>query len=113
MKRSFIFSTLFLFLLAVSSCSHDMEKPANKAAKGQWQWEYSNGGVGGYSLHPVNNTLITLSLNSDSTYAFYLNDETQASGKYSIQATGNASILHLDRPYSNKPASNATGPDDT
>src|SRR4051794_39577874 len=96
MKRSLIFSTLFFLLLAVSSCTRNMDKPANKAAKGQWQWEYSNGGVGGYSLQPVNNTLISLSFNSDSTYTFYLNGEIQASGKYSIQATDNASILHLD-----------------
>ncbi len=96
MKRSFIFSTLFILLVAVSSCTRNMDTPANKAAKGQWQWEYSNGGVGGYSLQPVNSTLISLSLNSDSTYTFYLNDETQASGKYSIQTTANASILHLN-----------------
>jgi len=97
MKRFFIlFSTLLLFLLTVSSCSHDTEKPANKAAKGQWQWEYSAGGVGGYSLQPINNTLITLSLNNDSTYDFYLNNEVQISGKYSIQAATNGSLLHFD-----------------
>jgi hypothetical protein len=96
MKRSFIFSALFILLLAISSCTRNMDKPANKAAKGQWQWEYSDGGVGGYSFQPVNNTLISLSLNSDSTYTFYLNDETQASGRYSIQTTNNTSILHLD-----------------
>jgi hypothetical protein len=96
MKRFFIFSTLFFLLLAASSCSRDMAKPANKVAKGQWQWEYSIGGVGGYSLQPINSTLISLSFNSDSTYDFYLNDETQVSGKYSIQANGNTSILHLD-----------------
>jgi hypothetical protein len=96
MKRFFIFSTLFLFLFAVSSCTRDVQKPANKAAQGQWQWEYSIGGLGGYSLQPINNTLITLSLNSDSTYTFYLNNETQASGKYSRRASDNKSILQLD-----------------
>ena len=77
MKRFFIFSTLLLIFFAVSSCTRNVDKPANKAVKGEWQWEYSAGGVGGYSLEPINNTLITLSLNSDSTYAFYLNNETQ------------------------------------
>ena len=96
MKRFLIFSALFIFLLAVSSCTRNIDKPANKVAKGQWQWEYSDGGVGGYSLQPVNNTLISFSLNSDSTYTFYLNDETQASGRYSIQTANNTSILHLD-----------------
>jgi len=83
-------------LFAVSSCTRDVQSPANKPTKGQWQWEYSAGGVGGYSLQPINNTLVTLSLNSDSTYDFYLNNEMQLSGKYAIQATGNSSILHLD-----------------
>src|SRR3954447_11462251 len=96
MKRVFFISTLFLFLFAVSSCTRDMQKPANKPTKGQWQWEYSAGGVGGYSLQPINNTVISLSLNSDSTYDFYLNNETQISGKYSIQATDNGAVLHLD-----------------
>ena len=96
MKRFFIFSTLLLIFFAVSSCTRNMDKPANKAVKGEWQWEYSAGGVGGYSLQPINSTLITLSLNSDSTYAFYLNNETQISGRYSIQDTDNTSILHLD-----------------
>jgi len=83
-------------LFAVSSCTREVQNPANKPTKGQWQWEYSAGGVGGYSLQPINNTLVTLSLNSDSTYDFYLNNEMQLSGKYAIQATGNSSILHLD-----------------
>ena len=96
MKRLSLFSTLLLFLFAVSSCTRDMQKPANKPAKGEWQWAYSAGGVGGYSLQPINNTLVTLSLNGDSTYVFYLNNETQVSGKYTIQATDNGSILHLD-----------------
>ena len=83
-------------MFAVSSCTREVQNPANKPTKGQWQWEYSAGGVGGYSLQPINNTLVTLSLNSDSTYDFYLNNEMQLSGKYAIQATGNSSILHLD-----------------
>jgi hypothetical protein len=97
MKRLFVFSTLFLFLLAVTACNHELDQPATKAAKGEWQWDYSVGGVSGSSLEPINSTLITLSLNSDSTYTFYLNGETEASGTYAIQATGNASILHLDQ----------------
>lgn len=97
MKPLFLFLTLILLLLVINSCSHDLERPAEKVVKGDWQWEYSVGGVGGDSLAPMDNTLITLSLNKDSTYVFYLNNALLDSGSYSIQGTANTAVLHLAR----------------
>jgi hypothetical protein len=97
MKRVFLFSTLFLLLLAVGSCSREVSQPSGKAVKGDWQWVYSAGGLTGSSVAPINNTLVTLSLNPDSTYTFYLNNEVQISGSYAIQSDNNSRrVLHLD-----------------
>ena len=97
MRRVFLFSTLFFLLLSIGSCSHDVAQPAEKDTRGDWQWMYSAGGVSGSSIAPINNTLITLSLNPDSTYMFYLNNELQASGSYTIQNYNNSKpVLHLD-----------------
>ena len=96
MKRVFLSLTPILFLFFITACTHDVEPLSAKAVKGEWQWAYSNGGLADDTLAPINNTLITLSLNSDSTYAFYLNNEMEASGNYSIQKMDGKSVLHLD-----------------
>lgn len=95
MKRLALFSTL-LFLLAISACQHEVAQPSIKAVRGEWQWIYSAGGLTGDSLAPINSTSITLSLNKDSTYMFYLNNIPQDSGRYTIRAAVSNSILHLE-----------------
>ena len=100
MKRLALLSTLFLCLLIITACRHSVEPPASKAVKGEWEWEYSTGGLDGHSLAPADNTLVTLDLNNDSTYTNYLNNMPQFSGSYSIQAGNYKPVLHFDHPVS-------------
>lgn len=97
MKCVCLILVLFLLWAGVSACNHELEQPLNKAAKGEWQWMYSTGGVSGTSLKPINNTSITLTLTKDSTYIFYLNNEQYVSGNYSIRAAGNTTVLYLNQ----------------
>ena len=98
MKRVLLFSALCFFLCVVSSCFHDWVEPANELNIGEWKWTYSIGGISVDSVVPTDKVVVTLNLNNDSTYTFYLNNQVQSGGSYSIQTTAdNKSILHFSQ----------------
>lgn len=95
MKR-LLFSIGIFLLCALSSCFHDWVTPASELARGEWQWLYSVGGIGGDTLQPSAKAIISLDLNNDSTYVLYQGAGVVDSGRYSMHTiNGNQSILHF------------------
>ncbi len=93
MKRLLFFSVAVLFLFALNSCFHDWVTPSDTTAKGEWQWVFSVGGIGGDTIRPSEKAIITLTLHNDSTYVLYQGAGLRDSSRYSIHSTTNQSIL--------------------
>jgi hypothetical protein len=70
-------------ILAFVSCSHNAA-PARDGIFGQWQWDYSTGGITGARVDPKPGSIITLNLNSDLHFSFFRNDQLVKEGTLQI-----------------------------
>ena len=86
--------TTFLLILSTIFCP-SCKKDA-VAVKGEWKWLYSShAGFSGF-IYPSNGKTVSLSLKNDSTYMFYLNNQTNAQGTYSITSSSGISTIDFD-----------------
>jgi len=87
--------------MIISSCQKPTNAPPTPTPShvNQWHWTSSLGGIGGVRVTP-SSPLVFLSLNSDSTYTFQLDNDIKQQGTYSITTGPNRAILHFDKPVS-------------
>ena len=92
MKRiACLFTVGILFIL---SCRKDTEAIEG----GQWRWltTYQDGFIE-HIITPDADSVVTLSLNADSTYATYVNSKIVYQGRYSITQQQDNPVIHFDK----------------
>lgn len=90
--------TIFLLTVAIfcASCRKNTE-----LVKGDWRWIYStSGGFAGSIIKPADGTIVSMSLNNDSTYITYLNNRQLINGTYTITSAGGTGTIRFDKPIS-------------
>ena len=93
MKSTITISLLILSMIFYPSCKKDAV-----AVKGNWKWIYStSGGIAGGTINPSKNATVSLSLDKDSTYILYLNNQINAQGSYNITSSAGISTIDFDK----------------
>ena len=83
----------FVFILIFYSCKK--ESVDNPQLTGQWQLEYTSGGIGGGTIKPSEK--IVLIFNQDSTYALKENGTITVNGYYNVHYdTTYGKVVYLD-----------------
>ena len=98
MKNTFIVLIIFIFYFAISGCKKADIRDNNLT--GQWQWEYSEGGLAFHKIKPENNSVHLLNLYSNSTFSVTQNGNTSFNGTYNITAdTTSGKLIHFSPGY--------------
>jgi len=64
---------------------------------GQWQWQYSEGGIAGQKIIPENNRILLLNFNQDSTFSVTENGSASFNGIYQITIdTTYGKVIHFN-----------------
>lgn len=93
MKLIITFLLLFLTTIICFSC-----KKNAIAKKGDWKWLYSSqGGFAGGIIYPSNGSVVSLSLDNNSTYTLYLNNQITTQGSYAITSSSGISLINFDK----------------
>jgi hypothetical protein len=96
MKQLLITVFLLTSTIFCTSCRKNAEP-----VKGDWRWIYStSGGFIGSIIRPADGTIVSMSLNNDSTYIAYLNNRQLLNGYYTITSAGGTSTIRFDKPIS-------------
>ena len=86
------------FLLVLSTIFYQSCKKDTVVIKGDWKWIYSsNGGFAGGITNPSAGATVSLSLNTNLTYTFYLNNQTNAQGTYHITSSSGINTIFFDK----------------
>jgi len=103
MKTIFFFLIAFVFI-TISGCKKHGIVADNPNLTGQWQWEYSEGGVAFHKITPENNSVRLLNFNPDSTFSVTENGNPSFNGTYNVTGDTTAGkIIHFNSDYFGDP----------
>lgn len=83
MKNISFISIVFLLIVVFISCKKD-SLPLNPNLAGDWQWEYSVGGIAGAKIVPENGRKRVLSFYADSLFSVTDNINPSISGTFRV-----------------------------
>jgi len=86
MRKRFVSIYLFILLVAVSiGCDKETDCPeSNSGLKGEWTWEESVGGIGGWTLTPESQNLTKKLVIDDATFSEFVNDSLIFKSTYTL-----------------------------
>lgn len=96
MKNISLFSIVFFLIFIFSGCKKET-LPINPNLAGQWQWEYSAGGIAGQKIVPENGRKRVLCFYADSLFFVTDNSRPSFSGTFRvITDTTFGKIIHFE-----------------
>ena len=101
MKNIFFILIVFVFI-TIPGCKKDNIQDDNLT--GQWQWEYSQGGIAGQKIKPENNRVRLLNFYPNSTFSVTENGNPSFNGTYYVTGdTTSGKIIHFNPAYFGNP----------
>lgn len=99
MKKTLIVLTgSLIFIFTLNSCKKTIANNPNLT--GQWQWSYSQGGIGGGQVKPEGNRKVILTFKEDSTYSVMDQGTIPLTGTYHITLdTTFGKVIHFNPGY--------------
>lgn len=91
------------FLIAVYSSCKKNSLALSSNLDGQWQWEYSIGGIAGQKIKPQNNRISLLTFSADSLFSVTENGNLSVNGTYHITDTSSDKVIHFSNGYFGDP----------
>lgn len=96
MKNTFFVLIIFVFITIPGCKKDDIPVADNPNLTGQWQWEYSEGGVAFHKITPENNSVHLLNFNADSTFSVTENGNASFNGTYNFTGdTTSIKVIHF------------------
>lgn len=87
---------LLVVAIGTSLFACKKEKTERKELFGKWQWNYSTKGSNvGDTIKPAANTVVLLTLKSDSTYTASLNGQVSKNGTMQVVTSNDKKVLKL------------------
>jgi len=97
----------FFFIVVFSSCKKN-SLPISSDLTGQWQWEYSIGGIAVQKIKPENKSITLLNFYADSLFSVTKNGNPSLNGTYYITTdTSSRKVIHFNPGYFGFPTGEA------
>jgi uncharacterized protein YjiK len=103
MKNILLILMAFFFLVFFTSCKKNSLAISSNLT-GQWQWEYSIGGIATQKIKPENNRISLLTFYADSLFSVTENGNPSLNGTYHITTdTTFGKVIHFSPDYFGSP----------
>jgi hypothetical protein len=98
MKNIPLILIAFFFIVVFSSCKKKSLAISSNLS-GQWQWQYSIGGIATQKITPQNNRISLLSFYADSLFSVTENGNPSVNGTYHITDSSSGKVIHFSIDY--------------
>ena len=97
MKNTFFVLIVFGFITIPGCKKNDITVADDSNLIGQWQWEYSEGGLAFHKITPENNSVRLLNFFPNSTFSVTENGNTSFNGTYHVTGdTTSGKVIHFN-----------------
>lgn len=97
MKNIFFILIVFIFVTTPGCKKDDITVADNSNLTGQWQWQYSEGGLAFHKIKAENNSVLLLNFNPDSSFYVTETGKPPLKGNYYVTGdTTSVKVIHFN-----------------